>query len=79
MTRYHGNSGRAPQGAMDFAGLVEQHIEHDAVDRAVGAEIPDGLHQWGGLAVAVDPTLALLKAVLIPGQVVVEGGREGLL
>ena len=68
-----------PQGAMDFPCLVEQHIEHDAIDRAVRAEIANGLDQWDGLSVAVHPALALLEAVWIPGQVLVEGGREGVL
>ena len=68
-----------PQRAVDLPRLVQQHVEHHTVYRAVGAKVTNRLHQWGGLAVAVHPALALLQAVRIPGQVVVEDSREGVL
>ena len=68
------------EGLVDFASLVEQDADDDAVHGVVGAEVADGFDGFGkGLAEAVHAALALLQAVGIPGQIVVKGGVEGVL
>ena len=68
------------EGLVDFAGLVEQDADDDAVHGVVRAEEADGFDGFGkGLAEAVHAAFALLQAVGIPGQIVMEGGVEGVL
>ncbi|OQA94684.1 MAG: hypothetical protein BWY25_02702 [Chloroflexi bacterium ADurb.Bin222] len=67
------------EGFVNFAGLVEQHIQHHAIHRIIRAVVADDLNLPGWLAVAVHAALALFQAVGIPGQVVVDGGGELLL
>jgi hypothetical protein len=65
---------------VDFAGLVEQDADDDAVHGIVRAEEADGFDGFGeGLAEAVHAALALLQAVGIPRQIVMEGGIERVL
>lgn len=67
------------QRAVDLAGLVQQHVEHDAVHGAVRAEIADAADGRLLLTVAVHAAVALFEAVGIPGEIVVQGGIEGVL
>lgn len=59
------------QRAVDFPGLVQEHVEHDAVHGAVGAEVADAPDGRSFLAVAVHAAVALFEAVGVPG-----GGRS---
>ena len=71
----HGNA----QALADRARLAQQDVQNDEVDLIVGAVEEDGADLGSLLAVAVDPALALLQAVRVPGQVVVEHGVEMVL
>ena len=68
-----------PEALADRARLAQQDVEHDEVDLVVGAVEQDGADLGPLLAVAVDPALALLQPVRVPGQVVVEHGVEMVL
>ena len=68
-----------PVARLDLPHLAQQHIEHDAVDRVVGAVEQARLHLRRLLAEAVDAALALFQAVRVPGQVVVQDGGEVFL
>ncbi len=61
---------------VDLARLVQEDVQDNAIDGAVGAEVADGLDHLRGLAVAVDAPLALLQPVGVPRQVVMQGGVE---
>ena len=74
-----GTGTRDAERVADRARLAQQHVEHDLVDLVVGAVEQDGLHLGARLAEAVDAALALLQAVRVPGQVVVDDGVEVLL
>ena len=66
-------------GALDLAHLAQENIEDDAVDGVVGAVEQTRFDFGGHLAETVYPALALLQAVWIPGQIVVQDGSEELL
>ena len=59
--------------------LRSRTLEDDLVDLVVGAVEEDGLDLVARLAEAVDAALALLEAVRVPGQVVVDDRVEVLL
>ena len=71
----HGDAESLPDGA----GLPDQDAEHDQVDLVVGAVEQTGANGLLCLAVAIDPALALLQPVGVPGQVVVKDGIEPFL
>ena len=66
-------------GALDLPHLAQQNVQHDAIDRVVGAVEQAGFHLGRFLAEAVNAAFALFQAVRIPRQVVVQDSGEELL
>ena len=59
--------------------LAQQHLEHDAVDRAVRRVESDRADRVALLAEAVDPALTLLVTRRVPREVVVDYGVKAVL
>ena len=74
-----GDRHRNAERAADRLVLADQDVEHESVDLVVDAVIGDHPDDLRGLAVAVDPPLALLVAGGVPRQVVMDDGVEVLL
>jgi hypothetical protein len=67
------------QGTVYLACLADEHFEHDAVDGIVSTKEQHGRDDGCRLPKAVNAPLALLKAVGIPGKVVVNDSVETVL
>ncbi len=65
--------------ALDLAHLSQEHVEDDAIDGIVATEEQAGFHLGRGLAKAINAAFALLEAIRIPRQIIVENRGEGLL
>ena len=79
LVRVRRDRDRDPQRAADRLVLAEQDVEHDPVDLVVDPVVGQHPDDLGGLAVAVNPALALLVAGRVPAQVVVDDGVEVVL
>ena len=66
-------------GSLDLTHLAKQDIEHDAIDRVVGTVEQAGFDHGGDLPEPIYATFALLEAIGVPGQVVVQHRSELIL
>src|SRR5262249_40935169 len=68
-----------PERVTDRPVLAQEHVEDDAVDPVVSAEVGEDSDRARALPEAVDAPLALLVTGRVPGEVVVDDRVEVLL